>query len=293
MSRLKDTIRRYFGRDALDWFHASYLTDWVVVGTIWLLSMLVSALPVYKRDFSISDPLISHPHKKSQVSSSLNYAIALLVPFTTIFVIWFRKSLFVIHHGTIGLCTALGLAQLVTRALKNSVGRLRPDFLATCKWEEIAAECTGTKEYILGGRQSFPSGHSSTAFSGMMFLSLWIAGQTAAWCFSLPKAPRNRYSSRMMVFLITLFPLFWASHVALTRLQDYRHHKEDVIVGSFIGILSAFLSYFIFWPNPFLTSSFDVSTYGQPRVLYTNENTPEFTEFHLTRTEEDGVNNVV
>ena len=55
----------------------------------------------------------------------------------------------------------------------------------------------------------------------MMFLSLWIAGQTAAWCFSVPKAPHNRYSSRMMVFLATLLPLFWASHVALTRLQDY------------------------------------------------------------------------
>jgi len=144
----------------------------------------------------------------------------------------------------------------------------------------------------------------------MMFLSLWIAGQTAAWCFSVPKPPRNRYSSRMMVFVVTLSPLFWASHVALTRLQDYvsfmhlikisslsneqRHHKEDIVVGSFIGILSAFLSYVIFWPNPFSTSSFDIATYGQPRVLYTDENTTsELTEFHLARSEEDGVNNVV
>jgi len=188
-------------------------------------------------------------------------------------------------------CTALGLARLVTEALKHSVGRLRPDFLVICKWEEIAEECTGVTNDILDGRKSFPSGHSSTAFSGMMFLSLWIAGRTAAWCFSVPKAPRNCYSSRMMVFFVTLLPLFWASHVALTRLQDYRHHKEDIIVGSFIGMVSAFLSYVIFWPNPFITSSFDVSIYGQPRILYTDGNTTsEHTDFQLRseESEEDG-----
>ena len=121
---------------------------------------------------------------------------------------------------------------------RNVLGRLRPDFLATCKWEEIAEACTGycsiilissllkiwwiyrARQNVLDGRKSFPSGHSSTAFSGMMFLSLWIAGQTAAWCFSVPKTPRNYCSSRIMIFLVTLLPLFWASHVALTRLQD-------------------------------------------------------------------------
>jgi c-di-AMP phosphodiesterase-like protein len=148
----------------------------------------------------------------------------------------------------------------------------------------------------------------------MMFLSLWIAGQTGAWCFSVQNAPQNRYASRMMIFLVTLFPLFWASYVALTRLQDYvsflcisillyysnykvyntqRHHKEDIIVGSFIGIVSASLSYVIFWPNPFLSNSFDVPTYGQPRVLYTEDTTSGHTEFQLTDLEEDRVDTVV
>lgn len=73
---------------------------------------------------------------------------------------------------------------------------------------------------ILKGRQSFPSGHSSTAFAGMVFLSLWTAGQTAALCPSV--IPSVKWlPSRMATFLLTLVPLFWAIHVAVTRVEDY------------------------------------------------------------------------
>ena len=76
-------------------------------------------------------------------------------------------------------------------------------------------------QLIIDGRKSFPSGHSSTAFSGMLFLSLWIAGQTAAWAFSVPKAPGNWRSSRLLLFSLTLIPLFWATRVAISRVQDF------------------------------------------------------------------------
>jgi len=177
------------------------------------------------------------PTKKNQVGSFLNDAIALVGPLSVFLVVGcIKRSLLVIHHAAIGVCAARGLARLVTEILKHSVGRLRPDFLDRCKWDSIVKECTGHKHTVLDGRKSFPSGHSSTAFSGMFFLSLWMAGQTAAWCFSIPKSPRTLRSSRMLAFLLTLLPIFWATHVAVTRIQDYRHHKEDVIVGSFFGL---------------------------------------------------------
>ena len=77
------------------------------------------------------------------------------------------------------------------------------------------------KQTVIDGRKSFPFGHSSTAFSGMFFLSLWTAGQTAAWCFSVKMPPRSLRSSRMTSFFLSLLPLFWATHVAVTRIQDY------------------------------------------------------------------------
>lgn len=77
------------------------------------------------------------------------------------------------------------------------------------------------QQTVIDGRKSFPSGHSSTAFCGMFFLSLWMAGQTAAWCFSVQMPPMSLRSSRMTRFFVSLLPLFWAIHVAVTRIQDH------------------------------------------------------------------------
>jgi len=248
------------------------VSDWAIVLVVWLLSGIVSVSPVYKREFTLSDPEINHQHRKNQVGSALNHLLSLFGPIAAFVIVGcVQRSLHLIHHGTIGVCAGRGLARLITVVLKHSVGRLRPDFLARCKWDEILLECTGNKQSIIDGRKSFPSGHSSTAFSGMFFLSLWIAGQTAAWCFSVQMPPRRLRSSRMTSFFLTLLPLFWATHVAVTRIQDYRHHTEDVCAGSFIGIASALVSYFIFWPNPFTPSTFDHQSYGQPRLLYADE----------------------
>jgi membrane-associated phospholipid phosphatase len=75
------------------------------------------------------------------------------------------------------------------------------------------------KADILDGRRSFPSGHSSAVFAGMAFLSLWLAGQTAAWCFHAPVPAASLRSSRLGRFSLTLLPLSWAVFVAVTRLE--------------------------------------------------------------------------
>ncbi|KAF9530465.1 lipid phosphate phosphatase 1 [Crepidotus variabilis] len=297
MSKVRELINRHFGPDALVWFDRAYLVDWVAVTGIWVLSQLVSWSPVYERKFSKSDPLISFSHRKNQVGSATNHFLALFGPLAVFFVVGaLKKNLLLIHHAAIGVWASRGLARLVTQVLKHSVGRLRPDFLARCKWNHVMETCSGKAQDVIDGRKSFPSGHSSTAFSGMVFLSLWIAGQTAAWCFSTPKSPGRLRSSRIALFLLTLFPLFWATHVAVTRIQDHRHHKEDVIVGSFVGILSGLICYLIFWPSPFHASTFHFENYGQPRILYTRDDygRPRVTEFELaqSRLDEDGENTV-
>jgi membrane-associated phospholipid phosphatase len=73
---------------------------------------------------------------------------------------------------------------------------------------------------IADGRKSFPSGHTSWAFSGMTFLSLWFASQTGAWCFHLPLPAASLRATRIGRFALTLLPLFWAVFVAITRIQD-------------------------------------------------------------------------
>ncbi len=139
------------------------------------------------------------------------------------------------------------------------------------------------------GRRSFPSGHSSTAFSGMVYLSLWLAGMTGAWCFSHPAPAKSFFGSRTARLSLTLLPIAFATWVAVSRIEDYvcdpiylicadcsycaqRHHKEDVIVGGLIGTLTATTSYFIYWPSPFLFRGADLDRGAvRPRNIYRDE----------------------
>ncbi|KAF8630168.1 hypothetical protein AX15_003113 [Amanita polypyramis BW_CC] len=291
---VRPSLHRLFGSDAFDWFNRPYLVDWGIVALIWVLSWFISLTPVFERDFSLQDPLISHPHRKNTVGSQLNHWVALFVPAAVIVVGGLlRKSLLVIHHGVISVCAARGLAGFITVSMKHTVGRLRPDFLSRCKWDSVLEVCTGHLVDIVNGRKSFPSGHSSTAFSGMTVLSLWLAGQTAAWCFNAPFFVIP-VQSRLASLFLTLLPLSWATYVAISRVEDNRHHAEDVVVGSVIGIVSSMICYHVFWPSPFLASTFKQRILGQPRLLYDPEgwdNSQQVT-FELARMEEDNIERV-
>lgn len=68
---------------------------------------------------------------------------------------------------------------------------------------------------------------------------------------------------------ISLLPLAFATWVAISRLEDNRHHKEDVIVGALIGVFTATTSYLIYWPNPFTLRNADMDRgAARPKLVY-------------------------
>ncbi|KAF8479804.1 lipid phosphate phosphatase 1 [Russula ochroleuca] len=262
---IKSKIKDIFGHDSLSWFDYPYIVDWIVVIEFFVLGNFIRAQQVFERDFSPSDPLIQHPHTSEQISSYTNNLIAVAVPAVLVVLVGaFRNSIHEIHHGLLAVIAGSALTRVITEALKNRVGRLRPDFLSRCQWDASQHVCTGNIDAILDGRRSFPSGHSSTAFVGMTFLTLFLAGKTAAFCFSVTPS-RSFLRSRFGRLVIVLSPLAFATWVAITRIEDYRHHKEDVIVGGLIGIFSGSICYLLYWPNPFAASSFSAETMGCPR----------------------------
>ncbi|KAI8996426.1 lipid phosphate phosphatase 1 [Trametes punicea] len=230
---------------------------------MWFTGRFISTRAPFEREFDHKDPLIDHQHRPNQIGGDLNLVLALFVPLgITVTASVFRRSLIEAYHSFLALYAGSAMTNLITEFLKNRVGRLRPDFLDRCKWDKDLKACTGKLDSIMDGRRSFPSGHSSIAFCGMMFLSLWIAGATGAWRITETVSGGSLLRSKLARLLLSLAPLAFATWVAVTRVEDYRHHKEDVIVGSLIGAVSATIGYLIYWPSPFSAEPYGV------RVVY-------------------------
>lgn len=143
----------------------------------------------------------------------------------------------------LGLAMAVLANGVLTDILKGWVGRPRPDFLARCGapkgtplnvFQDISI-CTAPlgERRLVDGMRSTPLGHSSISFSAFGFLSLWLFGQ---WKLATPHKPVHHYIGAFL-------PLLFAAYVALSRVQDYRHHFSDIVLGGLIGILVALAVY--------------------------------------------------
>ena len=113
--------------------------------------------------------------------------------------------------------------------------------------------------------QSFPSGHSSFSTSGMLYLSLWFLKAVPlakfkneppeSWTspgastgsLSLRSAKSSRlgfrvHSKRFAVSFVPLLPLMLAAVVCASRIIDYWHNYEDVMMGATVGVGSAWFA---------------------------------------------------
>ena len=137
------------------------------------------------------------------------------------------------------------------------MGRLRPDFLSRCAYDLTTSLCTGAPGLVSDGRKSFPSGHSSSAFCGLGFLFFFLASKTAVFTHARRgegEKDSRSLGSKLLRLLITISPLFVAAWIAVSRLEDEFHHPTDVLAGSFIGLVIAYLTYVFYWPSPFGSS---------------------------------------
>jgi membrane-associated phospholipid phosphatase len=98
-----------------------------------------------------------------------------------------------LHHdgkGVLQLAESLGATMAVVYVLKPTVDRTRPN----------------------GGSQSFPSGHTASAFSGAAFLQLRYG-----WAYGVPACAA-------------------AAYVGWSRVHAKQHWTSDVLAGGALGI---------------------------------------------------------
>ncbi|GAW01546.1 lipid transport protein [Lentinula edodes] len=150
------------------------------------------------------------------------------------------RSWWDLHNATLGLILSLAMAGVVTQFTKVTVGRPRPDVIDRCQPRSgtidptfglsTAAICTQTDLSLLkDGFRSFPSGHSSLSFAGLGFLAFYVAGK-------LHLFDHKGHIGKVWLFLA---PFSGAALVAISRTMDYRHHWQDVFIGSILGTVMA------------------------------------------------------
>ncbi|KAF1990799.1 PAP2 domain-containing protein [Aulographum hederae CBS 113979] len=213
--------------------------------------------------------------------------------------IW-RRKMWEWNAGWMGLALSLASAYMITQGMKNLFGKPRPDLLSRCnpdmgnleafsvgnygarfnpQWVLVSADiCTQTDIDLLDdGFRSFPSGHASASWSGLLYLTLFLCSKFAiAIPFlpprshsldptataleaeqsdvlptrSTPDGPepvipiRNQAAAPPVLGLVfAMVPVFAAIYICSTRYSGFNHHGFDIIFGSLIGIATSWGSF--------------------------------------------------
>lgn len=117
--------------------------------------------------------------------------LASLVPIAIILLMQIRiRSFWDVNNAIIGLLYSLISAAVFQVFLKWLIGGLRPHFLDVCRpnipfggsqkglgFNNVMYDrqiCTGDEKEINDSLESFPSGHTTAAFAGFVFLYLYL-----------------------------------------------------------------------------------------------------------------------
>ncbi|KAB5538156.1 hypothetical protein DKX38_015689 [Salix brachista] len=174
---------------------------------------------------------------------------AVLLPVAVFLLVYIRrKDVYDLHHSILGLLFSVLITAVITDAIKNALGWPRPDFFWRCfpdgkelfdRWGNVI--CHGKGSDVKEGHKSFPSGHTSWSFAGLGFLSLYLSGKIKAF-------DRKGHVAKLCIVFL---PLLAASLVAISRVDDYWHHWQDVFAGGLLGLIVAAFCYAQFFPPPY------------------------------------------
>lgn len=246
----------------------SYLPDWILVLVLSIIFFwVVEVAEPFYRQFTINDPRLLYPFAtKERVTDSELYYLTWLLPGIIIIISCLitgennYDKLHLIQVGLLGLLLSQNLTGVITDLLKIWIGNPRPDFISRCnpksrtplnKLVDISV-CQSKlgAVYLSDGMKSTPSGHSSFAFAGLGYLALWLCGH-----FKLFQTNVNinsvKNSSLLRIVVIFGAPFLLASYIALSRVQDYRHHFFDIGFGGLLGAVITYYSYFRYYPSSF------------------------------------------
>jgi diacylglycerol diphosphate phosphatase/phosphatidate phosphatase len=211
------------------------------------------SFPVYFQDGEIVYPQFAYPLRHEIVPIWLAAFLASIIPIFIILCMQFRIRKFTssfkcynvdpyltgsfwdVNNAIIGLLYSLITAAVFQVFLKWLIGGLRPHFLTVCKpvipnngigtgngFKQIMYDrsiCSGDRNSIDDSLESFPSGHSTAAFAGFIFLYLYLNAKLKVF---------SNHHPAMWKLVATYAPVLGATLIAGTLTIDEYHNWYDV-----------------------------------------------------------------
>ncbi|XP_020579566.1 lipid phosphate phosphatase 2-like [Phalaenopsis equestris] len=251
-----------------------HLHDWIILLLLGVIDVVLNIIEPFHR-FVGKDMMedLRYPMKSNTVPFWAVPLIGVVLPAFIFLAIYFkRKSVYDLHNAILGLLFSVLITGVLTDAIKDAVGRPRPDFFWRCfpdghdRYDDFTTSviCHGDNSVIKEGHKSFPSGHSSWSFAGLGFLAWYLAGKIQVF---------NR-RGHVAKICIVLVPLLCASLIAISRVDDYWHHWQDVFAGGILGLVVASVCYLQFFPPPYHANGWAPHAYFRVLAEMTNGSAP-------------------
>lgn len=161
------------------------------------------------------------------------------------------RSFWDVNNATIGLLYSLITAAVFQVFLKWLIGGLRPHFLTVCQPDVTRIKdqydatgykqiyftrdiCTGDIDTIDDSLESFPSGHTTAAFAGFVYLYLYLNAKLKVF---------SNYHPAMWKLIVIYAPILGAVLIGGALTIDEFHNWYDILAGAIIGTVMAFSSY--------------------------------------------------
>ncbi|RKU45127.1 hypothetical protein DL546_003975 [Coniochaeta pulveracea] len=246
-------------------FTALDILTMVVMGAIGLGVYFANPAPnrsfavTFNTDGEIVYPQFAYPLRKEIVPIWAAALLAALVPIFVILCMQVRvRSFWDANNAIIGLLYALIGAAVFQVFVKWLIGGLRPHFLTVCRPNPALASqnpgiaqdgynakgfqdiyftreiCTGDKNEIDDSLESMPSGHTTAAFAGFVFLYLYLNAKLKVF---------SNYHPAMWKLIAIYAPILGACLIGGALTIDEYHNWYDILAGAIIGTVFAFSSY--------------------------------------------------
>ncbi|KAI7465773.1 hypothetical protein KC351_g14821 [Hortaea werneckii] len=219
----------------------------VGLGAYWAPPAPNRSFPIRYQDGTIVFPEFAYPLRQEVVPIWAATLLATLAPIAVILIMQIRiRSFWDAHNAIVGLLYSLITAAVFQVFLKWLIGGLRPHFLAVCKpqipkngkpsgngfdgFMYDRSVCTGDQNEIDDSLESFPSGHTTAAFAGFVYLYLYLNAKLKVW---------SNYHPAYWKLIVTYVPILGAVLIGGALTIDEFHNWYDIIAGAVIGTVMA------------------------------------------------------